>query len=646
MGKTTCAAATAVHAARNGLRVLVVSVDPASSLGDALGVPLTGTARNIPVRTGRLAAIEIDAARALRRWLRERRSLLESIAVQGTWLDREDVGRLLRLSLPGIDELAALIEIRRLASSRRFDLVVVDTAPTGHTLRMLSMPETLFALAGVFDRMREKQRVVQEALRGGWNETAEDRLITELADTARHLHATLRDTNATEFSWVTLLEPMAVAETLDAVKAVEDAGMAVRRVIANRVTPPPGRRCAHCEARQAFERQALESLQAPPVALFARDREPVGLKALEAMGRDLEGAAALPARKAMPSRKWIARAGGQHVEPASLLSPSHRMVLLGGKGGVGKTTCASALALSACARWPERRVLLISTDPAHSLADVFGEDVGDVPSALVNGPTNLHVRELDASVVLRRLQQRYTRAIDAVFDRMRGGSAFDAAHDRAVMRGLIELAPPGLDELAAILEITDAIGGDAPAWDLVVMDTAPTGHALRLLEMPALIHDWLKALMAILLKYQGVTPLGDLGALLVRLSKGVRALRSLLADERHAAFIPVTRPAALPRVETLRLLRRLARLGLACPAIIVNAVGRGTCDRCATGAREQNAELQALRRGVGARRGPVRLLTAPAMIPPPRGVEAVSDWSGRWTEPVSTGGTRGISSSR
>ena len=61
-----------------------------------------------------------------------------------------------------------------------------------------------------------------------------------------------------------------------------------------------------------------------------------------------------------------------------------------------------------------------------------------------------------------------------------------------------------LDELAAVLEITEAITGGAPEWDLVVMDTAPTGHALRLLEMPGLMQDWVRALMSILLKYQGV----------------------------------------------------------------------------------------------------------------------------------------------
>ena len=71
------------------------------------------------------------------------------------------------------------------------------------------------------------------------------------------------------------------------------------------------------------------------------------------------------------------------------------------------------------------------------------------------------------------------------------------------MRDLLELAPPGIDELAAIIDVTETLGVNAGARrDLIVVDTAPTGHALRLLEMPALVHDWVKAIMAILLKYQ------------------------------------------------------------------------------------------------------------------------------------------------
>ena len=243
VGKTTCAAALSIAAAEAGSRVLVASTDPAPSLGDAFAIPLASSPRRIPVRRGQLSAVEINAPRSFRRWLDERRPVLERIAVQGTWLDQDDVARLLRLALPGIDEVAALFEISRLAQSNRYDLVVVDTAPTGHTLRMLVMPETFGQVAAVFDRMREKRRVMEEALRGDWTPGAEDALIAEMVRTARELGGVLRDDRRTLVSWVTLAEPMVVAETRDALDALRETGIAVDTIIVNRLTPPAATPC-------------------------------------------------------------------------------------------------------------------------------------------------------------------------------------------------------------------------------------------------------------------------------------------------------------------------------------------------------------------------------------------------------------------
>ena len=153
-GKTTCAAAAAVAHAERGHRVAVISTDPAHSLGDALGRRLGPAPRRVPTRAGRLDAVELDADRALARWLGVRRPTLRTIAERGTYLDDEDLERLLRLSFPGVDELMALVELARLATHGAWDLVVVDTAPTGHTLRLLAMPETLQRIAGALADLR------------------------------------------------------------------------------------------------------------------------------------------------------------------------------------------------------------------------------------------------------------------------------------------------------------------------------------------------------------------------------------------------------------------------------------------------------------------------------------------------------------
>ena len=183
---------------------------------------------------------------------------------------------------------------------------------------------------------------------------------------------------------------------------------------------------------------------------------------------------------------------------------------------------------------------------------------------------------------LRRIHDTIQRHIDG--GNITGAVTLVASRGRIAhfeAHGLMDLAPPGLDELVAILEVTSLMVGEGSrTWDQIVIDTAPTGHALRLLEMPALVQDWTHALMRIVLKYQPVVGAGNLGQLLLTLSKQIGALRDLLVDRSLTQFVLVTRAAALPRAETVRFLAALSSLGITVPAVVVNAVGRGGCGAC------------------------------------------------------------------
>jgi arsenite/tail-anchored protein-transporting ATPase len=270
----------------------------------------------------------------------------------------------------------------------------------------------------------------------------------------------------------------------------------------------------------------------------------------------------------------------------------------------------------------------VSTDPAHSLGDAFGAALSDTPAPVRGGGSNLVVREMDAPAGFRRVREHDADAIDALFDRLtsRGGNvAIDAGHDRRVMQGLIDLAPPGIDELAAVIDVTDTIEADPDV--MIIMDTAPSGHALRLLEMPALVQNWTKALMSILLKYQPVAGIGEFGAVLLKLSQGLSRLRALLSDPHRAAFVVVTRGASLPRAETIRLVARLRQMQIHVPATIVNAVGRGACAACRTEAAWEEREIAQLRRQLP---NVMRTILAPAQWPPPRGAAALRRWQQQW----------------
>lgn len=631
VGKTTCAAALAIVSARTR-RTLLVSTDPASSLGDALDTPITAVPRRVP-RAGLLDAAHLDASAAFSAWLAPRRELLKTIALRGTYLDADDVGRLLRLSLPGIDEVIALVEIRRLAADT-YAHVVVDTAPTGHTLRLLAAPDLLTRVASVLDLLQAHHREVVSAIRGAYEADTADALIAELDADGRDLAAMLRDEKTTRITWVTLPEPMALEETADAIRALQASGLFPAQLVVNRVTPPPPGRCSWCEARRRFEARATVPLarRFPDIevlALPALDDEPRGVRALASAWSALRPWNPRGGPTASVARRLSASPGsGGPVRPTALVRESTRWLLVGGKGGVGKSTCASAIALAFARAHPSRRVLLLSSDPAHSLGDVFGAAFGDEARHVPHGPKNLFVREIDAAAGLAQFRDRYISSVDAAFERIARGS-LDASGDLQAFRQLIDLAPPGVDEVIAIADVAEALAPERAEYDLVVSDTAPTGHALRLLQTPGVLGDWTRALMAILLKYHEIVGAGALASLLVQLSKRLRHLEAWLTDGARTSFVVVTRPAALPRAESVRLLKALRALHIAVHAVVVNAAGAGTCARCIRARAVQAREVTALGRDLP-RGGRYAIIEAPAEVPPPHGLAALSSWGARW----------------
>jgi arsenite-transporting ATPase len=635
VGKTTHAAMAAIDAAAHA-RTLLVTTDPASSLPAVLDVAVGPEPDAVP-GARQLYAANVDAKRAFERWLSARRDLVSTIAVRGTYLDDEDVAKLLKLSLPGIDEVVGLIEIVRLAGAAgardAFDRIVVDTAPTGHTLRLLAAPALLARVAALLDSLQSHHRAVVSAFRGSYRVDAADALIHELEMDGTALTALLRDRQRTAMSWVTLPEPMALEETADALAALDAAGIHVARVIVNRMTPAPPSPCDWCVARRAFESRAL----APVARRFAgrellefpeRPHEPRGAPALRAAMKELHEWEGVVAAKPLTRRVRASpdsRTGERRRPVAPAFRREMRLLLFGGKGGVGKSTCAAAAALHLAG---DRRVLLLSTDPAHSLGDVFGVRFDNEPRPVPGAPPTLNVREIDAAAEMERFRGRYVAAVDEAFARIARG----AGSDRAAFRDLIDLAPPGIDEVMAVAEVGETIAGTRREYDVVVVDTAPTGHALRLLQMPAVLRDWALALMAILLKYREIVGAGTLAALLVQLSKRLRALQDLLADHTQSEFVVVTRAAALPVLESIDLAKALRPIGMAVGAVIVNATGRGTCANCRAARAEQVRAIASLR--ASAAGGGYAIIEAPAEIPPPHGVAALAGWRKTW-RPIS-----------
>jgi arsenite-transporting ATPase len=567
----------------------------------------------------------------------------------------------------------ALVELARLAARGRYELVVVDTAPTGHALRLLEMPETLRRIAAVLNDMYAKHRFLADSLGRGYRADAADRLIEALDADGRRLTERLRDPARSRFTWLLLPERLALEETRDGVAALAAEGLSVAELVVNRLTPAaPG--CASCTARRAEEARVLAETRrafpdVPVLEIPALDREPQGLPALRAVARWLEPVRSPSSRNVrrarLDSTGWtpsaeapranrganggaprppVSNKAGASTQPPTAVTrsravtrwldlvapPGVRLVVVAGKGGVGKTTCAASVAMALARRRPGARVLLLSADPAHSLGDALGVALGDDERGVPGAPAGLRARELDAELALGRTRERYRQAVESTFDSLLRGSRFDVAYDRQALHGLMDLAPPGLDELFAVLSIVEALVEREPPFDVVVLDTAPTGHALRLLQMPATALAWVHALLAILLKYREVVGLGEIAAELVATARRLRELSALLTDPARARVVAVTRAAALPRRETERLLARLGRLRIAVPAVVVNARTGGACVRCRRKTRVERREIAALRRHRGTGRRAWSMISTPALAPPPRGVAGLERWTRAW----------------
>jgi len=633
VGKTTCAAALAVQSAKSR-RTLLVSTDPASSLGDVLDARVGRSPRPVRGIAG-LDAANVDAQAAFKAWLAPRRGTIASIALRGSYLDQEDVARLLRLSLPGAGEILALVGVLRVAARGAYDRVVVDTAPTGHTLRLLTSRALLTRAGRLLDALQSHHRQVVTALRGYYDGDRGDALIQELDRDGRMLDALLRDRRRTHLWWVSLPEPMALEETADAFEALRARDVGPPDLILNRMTPAAP--CEWCRARRTVEARAITPVLARfrDVAVrFVPDLagEPRGRHALMRIARLFRKAAgATPGAPPIPRRlsAFPPRAVrcGRTIHASSVLRRDLQFVLFGGKGGVGKSTCAAAYAVDLARHVPSRRILLLSTDPAHSLADVFGTPLGDVPAPVDPALKNLHAREIDAESALAAFRSQYVDSVDEVVGAFTRAGSGDA--DRTALRQLLDVAPPDIDEVIAIADLASALTASRAAYDTIVADTAPTGHALRLLQTPAVLREWLQASMAILLKYREMVQAGALGHLLVDSSRRLRTLMALLHDSRRTQLVLVTRAAALPIAETLRFSRALSAHRISIGAVVVNAVGGGTCRPCRRRAEIENAQVARILRA--SRADARRVIATAATMPPPHGARVLGEWSAAWT---------------
>lgn len=240
-----------------------------------------------------------------------------------------------------------------------------------------------------------------------------------------------------------------------------------------------------------------------------------------------------------------------------------RVLFFGGKGGVGKTTCAAALALAASRSG--RRALLVSTDPAHSTSDIFERQIGREEHEIL---PSLSALEVDSAFEARRYLGEVRDRISTMFN---PGVVREAMRQIDLVAGM-----PGLADVALFDRVADLVLHRLDNHDVVVFDTAPTGHTLRLLHMPEAMAAWVQALSekrrAAVEQDETDNGADPILAMLEARRARLASVRDVLTRPQTTAFVLVLAPERLPIEESARAVHELEHAHLAVGAAVINRV--------------------------------------------------------------------------
>ncbi|NQT73930.1 MAG: ArsA family ATPase [Chloroflexi bacterium] len=593
-GKTTSAAATALHLSKlhPKKRILVVSTDPAHSLGDSFDISI---GNNVTPIAENIHALEIDAKELYDHYLKKNGEVIKEIADRGTLFDKEDIESFFIQSLPGLDEMMAIIRIADLLKAAEFDLIILDTAPTGHTMVLLSLPEQMEKLTDIMGMMMEKYHYMLKALTRRDKKDECDEFIAAQRKDVRAVRALLSNRATTEFVPVTIPEPMSIAEIEKAVQTLKGHHIPVNSIIINRVTEEKSE-CPFCSTRnrenEKYMREVEEKFARYNLAkmpLFSHEVR--GIDDLTEYARILFGGAYQPTPSV--GVKFEPRASSLPKGDLSDLLGRDELdfLIFGGKGGVGKTSIAAASAIYFARHNPEKKVLLFSTDPAHSLSDSFDQQIGNKITA-AQGIPNLYALETDGIQLLEDFKRDYRDDIGDVFEQFLG-KGMDIVFDREIMEKIIDVIPPGVDELMALQKIMDL--RKEGEYDIYVMDSAASGHLIRFLQLPHLLRDWLKVIFRMLMKYRGSTgaKLNRPTERLLELSRDTRSILDTLSDSRKTEFVIISIPEKMGVAEMEDLSASISDLKISSSYAIINMIIPPTdCSFCAAKRENQQRYIE------------------------------------------------------
>ncbi|TYC52731.1 arsenical pump-driving ATPase [Zoogloea oleivorans] len=557
VGKTSIACATAIELAAQGRRVLLVSTDPASNVGQVFGIEIGNRVTPIPA-VPNLAALEIDpqaAAQAYRdRIVGPVRGLLPDDVVRGI---EEQLSGACTTEIAAFDEFTALLVDSSLTAD--YEHIIFDTAPTGHTIRLLQLPgawsgfleegkgdaSCLGPLAGL-EKQRSQYKAAVDALA--------DPQRTRLVLVARAQQATLRE----------------VARTHEELAAI---GLTRQYLVINGVLPAE-EAAQDALAKAIFDREQVALAAIPPVLaslpcdiLALKPFNLVGLDALRSLFTDVAADAAQDSAAPYLDAPSLA------TLVDGIAADGHGLVMLMGKGGVGKTTIAAAIAVELAHRGLP--VHLTTSDPAAHLSETLDGSL-----------ENLTVSRIDPHAETERYREQVLKTKGAQLD----------AQGRALLEE--DLRSPCTEEIAVFQAFSRIIREAGKKF--VVMDTAPTGHTLLLLDATGAYHREIARQMG---------------------NKGMHFTTPMmqLQDPKQTKVLITTLAETTPVLEAANLQADLRRAGIAPWAWVINnsvAAARPHSPLLRRRACNELIEIEAV-----ASRHAIRYAVVPMLKEEPIGVE-------------------------
>ncbi len=548
VGKTSMACTTAVRHADEGRKTLIVTTDPAANLADVFEQPI---GHHITPISGvpNLWAMEIDGDQATTEYIdRAMAPLRAAFPEQMVAVMEEQMSGPCTAEVAAFDRFVDFLEPATGDEPLQFETVIFDTAPTGHTIRLLELPS-------------EWTQTIDAAEQGsGQTCIGPAAAIQDAKHKYERAMLTLRDVTQTTFVFVLHPEATAIKETQRAIGELNKLGIHTHRLIINGIISEQaaanndlfaGRRTMQA----GYLAQIARELPLPAQQMVLLAGEIKGAERLRQVGQLLFDGVAYtmtPSTNGHYKRNGVTSpapylANPEAVIPRLIPNGQGRIVFFAGKGGVGKTvaSCTTAVWLA----HQGYKTLLLTTDPAAHLGDVLGTPVGH-ELAPVAGVAQLWAANIDPKATAAAYKKRILD--DA---RQRGRS------ETAIQIMAEELESPCTEEIAAFDQFIEYAASDT--WDVIVFDTAPTGHTLRMLELPI---EWSKQIDVKVFASVDTVAADDVA------KQRFEQVINMMRDPQRSTFAFVMYPESTPIIEAYRASEELKTVGIQPGLVIANFI--------------------------------------------------------------------------